>query len=188
MTDQTETEAKETKSIVDPERRKDMKGASDWTGRFMEDAALTKGVGAKPAVDEVKEVKDADGKVITAAVAAKPATSGKSVWDLDAMLLLAERNGIDTSHATFVGIREANAIGRARMTLHNMLKSRAKKRHGLFDIEGNWVDLPAADLEFLGNPERTEERDGTKIPKVKAAAKTDEPAADDQTTGENDEA
>lgn len=185
MTDQVDTKVKESKSIVDPERRKDMKGASDWTGRFMEDAALTKGVGAKPAVEAVEEVKDADGKVTTAAVAAKPATNGKSVWDLDAMLLLAERNSIDTAQATFVGIREANAVGRARMTLHNMLKSRAKKRHGLFDIDGNWVDLPAEELEIMGNPERVEERDGTKIAKVKAPAATEKPAAEDQTADES---
>lgn len=170
----SEVEEKGSKSIVDPERRKDMKGARDWIGKFLEDHALTTGVGAKPAVEAVEEQRDDEGNVIVEAVKGRPATKGKDVWDLDAMFLLAERNGIDTSHKTFVGIREANAIGRARMTLHNMLKSRAKKRHGLFGIEGNWVDLPADELEALGNPERVEERDGTKIPKVKAAK--EEPA------------
>lgn len=175
------TEAKETKSIVDPERRKDMKGARDWVGAFMEAQALTKGVGAREAVQAVEaqpEEVDADGNVIREAVAevkGKAATKGKDVWDLDLMFLLAERNGIDTSHATFVGIRSANAIGRARMTLHNMLKSRAKKRHGLFDIPGEWNDLDAEQLAELGDPERVEERDGTKIPKAKPA-KDDAPA------------
>ena len=161
-------EVKESKSIVDPERRKEMKGARDWVGQFMEEQALTKGVGAKPAVEAVEEQKDEDGNVIVEAVAGKAATKGKNVWDLDLMFVLAERNGIDTTHKTFVGIREANAIGRARMTLHNMLKSRAKKRHGLFDVEGEWIQLDEVQLEELGNPERVEERDGTKIPKVQA--------------------
>ena len=169
MSNAAVSHAVEAKPSGEPERRKDMKGARDWAGRFMEDNALTRGVGAKEAVEAVEEVKDEEGNVITEAVAGKPATKGKDVWDLDSMLLLAERNHIDTSHATFVSIREKNAVGRARMTIRNMLFSRAKKRHGLYDIEGNWVDMPADELEALGNPERVEERDGTKIPRVKAA-------------------
>lgn len=166
-----ETEVK-TKSIVDPSRRADMKGARDWVGTLMEENALTKGVGAKPAVEGVEgveEVKDEAGNVISAAVAevkAKPATKGKDVWDLDKMFLLAERNGIDTTHATFTGIKDTNNVGRGRMTISNMLRARAKKRHGLFDVAGEWNEAPA---DFLGDAERVEERDGTKIPKAKPA-------------------
>lgn len=161
-----------TKSIVDPSRRADMKGASDWVGHFMEAGALTKGVGAKPAVEAVEgvdEVKDEAGNVIVAAVAevkGKAATKGKDVWDLDKMFLLAERNGIDTTHATFTGIRDTGNVGRARMTISNMLRSRGRKRHGLFDIDGNWADAPA---DFIGDAEKVETPEGVKIPKAKPA-------------------
>lgn len=167
-------EVKESKSIVDPERRKEMKGARDWLGHFMEDQALTKGVGAKPAVPAVEEQKDENGNVIVEGKPAKPATKGKDVWDLDLMFVLAERNGIDTTHKTFVGIREQNAVGRARMTLHNMLLSRAKKRFGLFDVDGNWVDLPEDEIRRFELTEPTETRDGVKIKKEKPAKQAEE--------------
>lgn len=170
-----DTEVK-TKSIVDPSRRADMKGARDWVGELMESNALAKGVGAKAAVkavEGVEEARDADGNIVREAVAevkGKPATKGKDVWDLDKMFLLAERNGIDTTHATFTGIKDTGNVGRGRMTISNMLRARAKKRHGLFDASGEWIDAPA---DFLGDAERVEERDGTKIPKVKPAKETD---------------
>ena len=170
-----ETEIK-TKSIVDPSRRADMKGARDWVGELMETNALAKGVGAKAAVEAVEgveEARDADGNVVREAVAevkGKPATKGKDVWDLDKMFLLAERNGIDTTHTTFTGIKETGNVGRGRMTISNMLRARAKKRHGLFDVAGEWVEAPA---DFLAGAERVEERDGTKIPKVKPAKETE---------------
>ena len=50
--------------------------------------------------------------------------------DLDILFKFAERNGIDT--AKFRGQTGApNAPGRLRMTIGNMLRARALRRHGL---------------------------------------------------------
>ena len=172
MNDTATAEPKMSKSIVPAERRAALIGARDFAGHMLESAALTRGVGAKPAVEAVAavaEVKDEDGNVIQEAVAevkGKAATKGKDVWDLDKMFLLAERNHIDTTSKTFVGLRTTGNIGRARMTIGNMLRAAAKKRWGLFDVEGNWVDAP----EEARCPDApTHNRDGSKIAKVKAA-------------------
>lgn len=165
------TEVKVSKSIIPLERRASMVGASDFAGHLMEANALTRGVGAKPAVEAVEavaEVKDEDGNVIQEAVAevkGKAATKGKEVWDLDKMFLLAEVNGIDTTTKTFTGLRETGNIGRARMTIGNMLRAAAKKRHGLYNIVGDWVEAPE-EARNEGAP--TQNRDGSKIAKVKA--------------------
>lgn len=178
------TEEKVSKSIIDPAYRERMKGASDWIGEVLEAAALTRGVGAKPAVEAVPgvaEEKDENGNVIRAAVAevkGKAATKGQDVWDLDKMFALAEANGIDT--AKYESAKDhPSGVGRMRMTISNMLRSRAKKRHGLFDLNGNWLDAPAS---FEVDEVRSEERDGTKIAKVKKAKEADaeEAAAGDE--------
>ena len=107
-------EIKTSKSIVSPERRANMVGASDFAGRMLEANALTAGVGAKPAIEAIEavdEVKDEAGNVIQEAVAevkGKAATKGKAVWDLDKMFLLLELNGGDTTTKTFIGLREMN--------------------------------------------------------------------------------
>ena len=63
------------------------------------------------------------------------------------------------------------------MTIGNMLRARAKARHGLFDVEGEWHE---ASEEFLDGAERTQERDGTKIAKAKPAeAEASEEAAEE---------
>lgn len=183
MTAEDQTEVKETKSIIDPAYRDRMKGASDWIGNFLEAAALDKGVGAKAAVEAVEEVKDADGKVITEAVKGRAATKGKDVWDLDKMFALAEANGVDT--AKYESAKDhPSGVGRMRMTISNMLRSRARKRHGLFDILGNWHDAPA---DFVDGHDRVEERDGTKIAKAKPEAKADGEAQGDAETDGADE-
>ena len=170
-------ETKVSKSIISPERRATMVGASDFAGHMLEANALVRGVGAKPAVEAVEgvaEVKDEDGNVIVEAVAevkGKAATKGKDVWDLDKMFLLAEQNGIDTLSKTFVGLRETGNIGRARMTIGNMLRAAARKRHGLYDNEGNWVEAP---LEARNEGEPTQGRDGSKIVKAKAEPTTED--------------
>lgn len=175
----TTEETKVTKSIISPERRATMVGASDFAGHMLEANALVRGVGAKAAVEgvaAVAEVKDEDGNVTQEAVAevkGKAATKGKDVWDLDRMFLLAEVNAIDTTTKTFVGLRQTNNIGRARMTIGNMLRAAARKRHGLYDVDGNWIEAP---VEARNDGAPTQNRDGSKIAKVKADEPTGEPA------------
>lgn len=159
------------KSIVD-EKYKDMRGASDWIGRVLEEAALTTGVGAKPAVAEVK---DAEGNVTQAA---KPATKGKDVWDLEAILHVVGENTFDKKGQEVLAkfsdkvneyIEDNTAhpglVGQLRMTASNMLRSRARKRGGLY-IGGEWVNAPEG---FGVNSPLTERPDGTKIAKEKPA-------------------
>lgn len=160
---------KEDKSIVDPAYRERMKGASDWVGDLMENAALTRGVGAK---DAVEEVTDAEGNVTQKG---KPGTKGKDVWDIDSIFLLAEKNGIDTTKYE-AAKDHPSGVGRMRMTISNMLRARGRKRHGLYDHEGNWQDAPEDFLQDAdGNiPAPTENPDGTKIPKAKPEPTEDE--------------
>lgn len=184
-----EEEVKESRSIVDASRRADMIGASDWVGEFMEETALTKGVGAKPAVEAQEAVTetrvDDDGNevkvVVREAVKGKAGTKGKDVWDLDKMFILAEVNGIDTATDTFSRIRDNNAVGRARMTISNMLRARARRRHGLFDVEGEWVEAPA---HFVEGHELTERPNGDKIAKPKAEKESDAEQASEETAAE----
>ncbi len=86
--------------------------------------------------------------------------------DVQKVFDIAKANNISTEkmEAT-VGTK--NAAGRIRMTLGNELRAAAKHRHGLFDAEGTWHDAPA---DFIGDQEKTHERDGTKIPKAKPEA------------------
>lgn len=169
------------KSIVD-EKYKDMRGASDWIGRVLEEMALTTGVGAKPAVAEVK---DAEGNVTQAA---KAATKGKDVWDLEAILHVVGENTFDKKGQEVLAkfsdkVAEYNAdntthpglVGQLRMTASNMLRSRARKRGGLH-IDGEWVDAPD---EFQVNSPLTERPDGTKIAKEKPAKADAEAEADE---------
>lgn len=95
---------------------------------------------------------------------------------------LAEVNGIDvTKYRTQVD--RPNAVGRLRMTIGNMLRARAKRRHGLYATDQKWVKAPKEFLESIDAPEKpTEQKDGTKIvaPKPKAEkkeTKKDEKAA-----------
>ena len=157
------------KSIVD-EKYKYMRGASDWIGRVLEEMALTTGVGAKAAVAEVK---DAEGNVTQAA---KQATKGVNVWDLEAILDLIAENTFDKKGQEVLAkfadkVAEHNAdsathpglVGQLRMTASNMLRSRARKRDGLH-IDGEWVDAPD---DFEVNSPLAEHPDGTKIAKEK---------------------
>lgn len=95
----------------------------------------------------------------------KDAGDGKSTYDAGLMRKLAEKNGVDASK-----LAEAN-VGRARMTIGNQLRARAKKRHGLFDINGAWVKAPEDFLKESGAPDSPmEDKNGNKIAKEKEAA------------------
>lgn len=174
-------EETQRKSIVDA-KYKDMRGASDWIGKLMEEQALKTGIGARPAVEEVR---DAEGNVTQKA---KPATKGKEAWDLDALLNLAKTNFIDvakyeTKVAEFNEDPESHRglVGQLRMTISNMLRSRARKRGGLF-VNGEWMDAPEG---FEVASPLTETRTGEPIKAekpAKAAEGSETPADAEQET------
>lgn len=141
---------KQDKSIIDPKYRDKYKPENrDWLALFIDEQCTVK---------QTKEVavKDEEGNDTgeTETVELK-----KSTLVLDDLFALADQNGIDTAKYEEQAGRP-NAPGRLRMTLGNMLRARAMKRHGLFNIEGGWV---AADDAFIGEAPLTENPDGTKI-------------------------
>lgn len=162
------------KSIIDPKYKDSMKGATDFVGEMMEEAALETGIGAKEAVEEVK---DEEGNVTTKGQAA---TKGKSQWDLDKLFDLADSNGIDTSKYR-EGEYSGSYIGRMRMTISNMLRARARKRGGLYNLDGEIVGAPD-DFKGLQDP-LTETMDGEKIVREKGGKST----ADDNDDNDDDE-
>lgn len=74
------------------------------------------------------------------------------------LLDLARANGIDVKD--WEGQEGGSVPGRMRMTLGNMLRAAARKRHGLNDVESKWHD---ADAEFIGDVKKVQNPDGTKI-------------------------
>lgn len=128
----------------------------DFIGSVIDDTCTT-------AVTKDKTTKDEDGNEVTETVTLK-----RREMNLESLFAMAEANGIDTAKYRERADRP-NAPGRLRMTLGNMLRARAKRRHGIFDAEGTWHDAPA---DFIAGAEKTEEPDGTKI----AVAKPSEEA------------
>lgn len=100
--------------------------------------------------------------------------------DVEALFTLAEKNHIDVDK--FRGdIDKKNAPGRLRMTIGNMLRSRARKRGGLYNNSGDWID---ADESFTEGAAPVETRDGTKIVKAKADGDNGD-NGDDKADGDN---
>ena len=87
--------------------------------------------------------------------------------DIDALTRFATINGLDV--AKFETQKDTHGFpGRYRMTIGNMLRSVAKKRHGLFVPKGatktEWLDAPADWLTAKSAPEMpTHDRKGAKI-------------------------
>lgn len=79
--------------------------------------------------------------------------------DVDRLFALAEANGVKTEHLEHHRDKK-NGVGRLRMTIANSLRARARKRHGLYDLDGDVVDAPA---EFIGDRPQVETIDGEKI-------------------------
>jgi hypothetical protein len=138
--------SEEAKSIIDPKYRGQI--AADWLTAFID------GQVREPVMKTVK-VKDEDGKV----TGEEQVPSAKSTVNLDKLFALSEANGVDT-----VKMRDQmdrpNAPGRIRMTLGNSLRAAAKRRHGLYNIDGDWTAAPA---DFLGDAPLKENPDGSKI-------------------------
>lgn len=132
-------------------RDKNYKGAQDWVKSFIDDQVLD-------VVTKEVTTKHEDGTKTTETVA----TSKTSV-NMDRLFAMAEANHLNVDK--YKGdVEKKNAPGRLRMTVGNMLRAAARKRHGLNDIAGDWHDAPA---DFIGDAELKENRDGTKIAKAK---------------------
>ncbi len=131
--DTAPAEDKPDNSIIPKKYRNNYKGASDWIGEFIDGQCRTKGENDK---DE----------------------------GLNPSLLcdLAAANHVkEDKVAHFRGdIGKKNAPGRLRMTIGNMLRAAARKRHGLFDLNGDWVDAPDT---FIGDAPKVQNPDGSKI-------------------------
>lgn len=140
--------ADETKSIIDPKYRN--KRDKDWLAEFIDGQV-------KDRVMKTVKVKDEEGNV----TGEEQVPSAKTAVDLDKLFALCAKNHIDTTKMEEQRDRP-NAPGRIRMTLGNSLRAAAKRRHGLYDLEGNWVEAPA---DFIGDAELKENPDGSKIAK-----------------------
>jgi hypothetical protein len=150
MADENETvaPAAENKSIIGEKYRGKYTGAGDWLAGMIDGQVQT------PEFKD-KTTKDEDGVETTRSVA-----TGQKPVDLKKLFELAEANGIDAEARYGDQIERPNATGRLRMTIGNMLRARARKRHGLNDLEGNFV---AADADFVGDHPKTQHPDGSKI-------------------------
>lgn len=133
----------------------EFKSKGDWINRLIDENCST----IEGAVEAVPAVTDDDGKVTTPAVRGR---KGKKITDLASLAEIAEANGIT--------VKDYPNAGMARMNIGNMLRAAAKKRHGL-NVGGVWVEAPE---DFEVNEEKTENPDGTKIPKAKPQAEGDD--------------
>jgi hypothetical protein len=135
-----------TKSIIDPKYKG--KKADDWVTGFIDEHVR---VPIMRAVD----LKDEEGNV----VGSEEVDTGKSFVDLDKLFELATINALDASK--FEAQRDRpNAPGRIRMSVGNMLRAAAKRRHGLKGLDGKFVTAPG---DFVGDAPLKENPDGTKI-------------------------
>ncbi len=144
-------------SIIDPKYRGKYRGTSDWLTSFVDaqvKEVVTKQV-TTTAEDGTKTVETVDTK--------------NTRINLDSLFALAKANNLNVDKYADQ-VDRPNAAGRLRMTIGNMLRSAAKKRHGLYNIAGEWND---ADAEFIGDAEKTHNADGSKIQKVKAEAEAE---------------
>lgn len=162
----SEAEEKQTKSIIGS-KYQDRYKEKDWLGQFI-DANVTEA----STREKVTKTKDEDGNEVETV---ETVVLKKRTLNLDKLFELSKANHIDTTAMEEQRDRK-NAPGRIRMTLGNSLRAAAKHRHGLFDLEGNWVEAPE---EFVGDGVKTQNPDGSKIvvAKVEAAEATNEPEA-----------
>lgn len=136
-------------SIID-EKYRDRYREPDWVGQMInKDATET--------IMKTVKVKDEEGNV----TGEEEVPTKKSKLDLDKLFKICEVNKID--YAKFDEQRDnPNAPGRIRMSVGNMLRAAARRRGGLYDINGDWQLAPA---ELMDGKEPTETPDGEKIKK-----------------------
>ena len=140
----------EQKSIIDSKYAGRDK-QKDWIGQFIDGQATV------PVMRDKKvKTTDESGNVTEGM---ETVDTGKRKLDLDRLFALAEANHVDVSQLREQTDRP-NASGRLRMTVGNSLRAAARHRHGLNDLNGEWV---GADAEWLAGAPRTQERDGSKI-------------------------
>lgn len=152
----------ESKSII-PEKYRGKRDA-DWLATFVDGEV-------KVAVMKTVKAKDKEGNV----TGEKQVPSAKTSVDLDRLFKLCHQNGIDTAKMEEQRERP-NAPGRIRMTLGNSLRAAARKRHGLYNLEAEWVEAPA---DFIGDLPLKENPDGTGIAKA-AEPVAAEPVEDEE--------
>ena len=141
-------------SIIDPKYRNKYRDGGDWLSNFVDGEV-------KETITKEKTVTAEDGTKTVETVA-----TNKTRISMDHLFALAEANSLDVAKYK-ADADKPNAPGRLRMTIGNMLRAAAKKRHGLFNVAGEWNDAPA---EFIGDSEKTHNPDGSKIAKAKAEA------------------
>lgn len=161
-TETTTAPTTEKKSIINPKYLDKYRNTpKDWLSTFVDGIV-------KKAPMKQKTTKNEDGEDVVTMVAGKPAL------DLDALFSLCKANGIDTASMEEQRDRK-NAPGRIRMTLGNRLRAEALKRHGLMNIEGEFVEASA---EFIGDTPKTKNPDGSKIVVAKQEASAEPETAD----------
>lgn len=161
-----------TKSIIDPKYRNKYRGDKDWLAKTIDANVTTR-------MTKEKTSKNEDGSPGPIEIVELKQTR----IDMDKLFSLADVNGIDARAKYGDQADRKNAPGRLRMTIGNMLRATAKRRHGLFvpDPESEdgkkWLD---ADENFVNGAEKTEHPDGSKIAKAKAQAGDDAPKASEE--------
>ena len=151
-----EAEVKTSKSIIPEKYRGKYKGAQDWLSATIDE-------NVKSAVMKTVTATAEDGTKTETQEATK-----KTEVDLNKLFALATANHLNVEKYR-ADVDKKNAPGRLRMTIGNMLRAVAKKRHGLWVlVEGGseWVDAPA---EFIGDAPKTQEPNGKAIAKAPAA-------------------
>lgn len=164
METQTETAApaKEPSKSIIPEKYRVRKDP-DWLAGFIDDQV-------RMPIMKTVAVKDEQGND----AGTEEKDTGKTAVDLDALFKLCELNHVKTDKMRAQTDRP-NAPGRIRMTLGNSLRAAAKRRHGLFALDGEWTAVPEGFVEAGTVP--TEMPDGTRFAVAKPAA--DAPSTED---------
>lgn len=142
-----------TKSIIGDKYKGKYKGSSDWIGDLIVQRATKVPEGAKEG-------------------------SKKTELYLPDLFALARANKLDETKVAALEAQQSqkNAPGRIRMTLGNMLRAAARKRHGLYDVDGTVLTPDALFME-KAQPKPTEDLDGNKIVDPAVAAAKAEKAA-----------
>ena len=141
-------------SIIDAKYKERYRDNPDWLATLIHDQCF---------VQHTKEVavKDDEGNDTGKT---EVVNAGRPELNLEALFDLAEKNGIAAREKYGDQADKKNAPGRLRMTIGNSLRAAARKRHGLYDVDGNWLDAPA---DFVGDRPKVQNPDGSKIAKAK---------------------